>query len=291
MKVEGVIDQLGSPAPVIHISDNGENLAEITKVYHEMYAGGLSAFFETNWFYFTENGKMAFPKDTRMINAMSSFLKAMEMSATIGKAEGAYLDNFETRVVWELACSVSSVSQQFRASSKGHLPAWSDPFEAKQRVQVVESLLGGELLASNPLTPPFQDNDPHRVRQFDFWYALGELLRQRDDHDGADAVKIREDCLARMRSLLDGRENRDVLYSIAVVREMTPKFESVDNSTIPQHYHETEPRNRFIVASRFITAETQAGGGSTNVTRKLCRIAAYALISPGICAQRSGVSS
>ncbi|KAH8180094.1 negative acting factor [Sarocladium implicatum] len=286
MRIESVVDQLGPPLPSVQINDNGETLGEITKVYHEMYAGGLSAFFENNWFYFTDHGKMTFPRDTRLVNAMASFLKALETSAAHGISPEAYLENLETRVVWELARSAYLVPQQSRASPQAVLPPWSDSYEARQRVQVVESLLGGEHLPSNPLTPPYQDKDPHRVRQFDFWYALGEFIRQRDDHSGADATKTREDCLARMRSLLDGRENRDVLYSIAVVREMTPKYAPVNISTSPQHMHETEPQNRFIVATKFVTAEAQAGGGTTNVSRKFCKIAAYAQISPGIFANR-----
>jgi hypothetical protein len=90
-----------------------------------------------------------------------------------------------------------------------------------------------------------------------------------------------------MRSLLDGRENRDVLYSIAVIREMTPKYACMDPNTMPQYLNETDPRCRFVVASKFITNEAQADGGSTNVIRRFSRIAVHAHINPGVCSQKA----
>ncbi|KAL2212686.1 hypothetical protein CC79DRAFT_1393885 [Sarocladium strictum] len=287
MRLDEIIAQLGPQAATQQISHTGDTFAEITKVYHEMYAGPLSAFFETNWFYFTENGKMTFPRDARAVQAMASFLKVLESSGSSTQDEVAVLDNSETSLVWELARTAYTPQQGARTPPKAAvLPSWTDPFEARSRVQVVEALLSGDTLAKNPLTPPYTDADAHRVRQFDFWYTLGELCRRPDDQNLAGATEFHEKCLARLRSLLDGRENRDVLYSIAVIRVMTPRYASEDGPTIPQYVNETDPKCRFLVATKFITSETQADWGSTNAIRRFCKIAVHAHIDPGSCQQK-----
>lgn len=285
MRVGVIIDQLAAKLSPCEASERENMFVEITKVYHEMYAGALSGLFETSWFYFTEDGKMTFPRQDRVLDVMATFLKLLSSTALSNGDEGARLEGPEVRVVWELALIANHGPQPERNARPSALPSWTDPVEARSRVLVVETLLGGENLSSNPLTPPYHDKDTARVRQFDFWYTLAELIRWRGDRHDPKNTKLRQDCLARMRSLLDGRENRDVLYSIAVVREMTPTYGLFDERTVPPQLNETDPRSRFNVANRFIINQTRADGGGTNVVRRLCQIAECAYIRPGICAQ------
>lgn len=287
MRLDEIITRLGPQPEPQQISHTGDTFAEITKVYHEMYAGPLSAFFETNWFYFTENGKMTFPRDARAVQAMASFLKVLESSGSSTQEEVVVLDNSETSLVWELARTAYTLQQGARPTPKAVLPSWTDPFEARSRVQVVEALLSGDTLLRNPLTPPYTDADAHRVRQFDFWYTLGELCRRPDDQHLQGATESHEKCLARLRSLLDGRENRDVLYSIAVIRVMTPRYASEEGKAIPQYVNETDPKCRFLIATKFVTSETRADWGSTNAIRRICKIAVHAQIDPGVCQQKT----
>ncbi|PKK49871.1 hypothetical protein CI102_5633 [Trichoderma harzianum] len=282
MKIDEIIDLLGPPAPVQQISHTEETFNEITKVYHEMYASGLSAFFETSWYYFTDNGKMSFPKDANLIEHMATFLKILEAVKANDHTQMAYSGVLETRIVWELACTAYQIPDRANNSMRLSLPPDNDPIEAKNRLLVVEALLCGDELQSNPLAPPVADPDHHRVRQFDFWYSLAEFVRRRDNPNSPSTVKIREDVLSRMRHLLDGRENRDVLYSIAVVRELAPNFDSGYAATIPQHLDESDPKNRLAVASKFILDESQVTGGTTNVVRRFSDIASRAFVNPGV---------
>lgn len=281
MKIEEIIDSLGPSPPPQQISHTEEALNEVTKVYHEMYAGGLSAFFETGWYYFVENGKMTFPEDPDLIERMATFLKILEAVKANDHSQMASSGILETRIVWQLARTVYQTPEKTNAL-KQTLPPDGDAVEARNRVQVVEALLCGEYLPTNPLTPPSQDIDPHRTRQFEFWYALAEFVCMRDNPRSIPAVQEREDVLARLRRLLDGRENRDVLYSIAVVRELAPNFDPNYGSTIPQHLDETDPKNRLAVASKFILDESQVTGGTTNVVRRFCDIASRAFVNPGV---------
>lgn len=282
MRIDEIIDLLGPPAPAQQISHTEETFNEITKVYHEMYASGLSAFFETSWYYFTENGKMSFPKDANLIEHMATFLKILEGVRANDHTQMAYSGVLETRIVWELACTAYQMPDRATNSMRLNLPPDNDAIEARNRLQVVEALLCGDELLHNPLSPPVADADHHRVRQFDFWYSLAEFVRKRDNPNTPAVVKMREDVLSRMRHLLDGRENRDVLYSIAVVRELAPDFDAGYATTIPQHLDETDPKNRLAVASKFILDESQVTGGTTNVVRRFSDIASRAFVNPGV---------
>ncbi|KAJ6446147.1 C6 finger domain-containingprotein [Purpureocillium lavendulum] len=282
MKIREIIDLLGPPPPPQQISHTEETFNEITKVYHDMYAGALGAFFETTWYYFAENGKMSFPRDANLIEHMASFLKILEAVKANDHAQMAYSGVLETRIVWELACTAYASPNGTNSAVRMGLPPDGDAIEARNRLRVVETLLCGEYLTANPLVPPIADHDQHRTRQFDFWYSLAEFVRKRDAPNSPQAVKAREDMLGRMRHLLDGRENRDVLYSIAVVRELAPNFEPGFGSTLPQHLDETDPKHRLAVASKFILDEAQVTGGTTNVVRRFSDIASRAFVNPGV---------
>lgn len=282
MRIDEIIDLLGPPAPVQQISHTEETFNEITKAYHEMYAGGLSAFFETTWYYFVEHGKMTFPKDANLIEHMASFLKILEAVKANDLAQMAYSGVLETRIVWDLARTAYQIPERGNNAMRINLPLEGDPTEARNRLQVVEALLCGDYLSNNPLAPPAADVDQHRTRQFDFWYCLAEFVRKRDNPNTPATVKVREDVLSRMRHLLDGRENRDVLYSIAVVRELAPNFDPGYGNSIPQHLDETDPKNRLAVASKFIMDESQVTGGTTNVVRRFSDIACRAFVNPGV---------
>ncbi|RMJ15541.1 hypothetical protein CDV36_004801 [Fusarium kuroshium] len=282
MKIDEIIDLLGAAPPAQQTIQTEEVLNEVTKVYHEMYAPGLSSFFETGWYYFAESGKMSFPRDPRLMDLMASFLNILEAVRANDHAQMAYSGILETRIVWELARTSYQSPDQAPPMGGMALPRDGDANEAKNRVKVVEALLCGDYLPTNPLCPPMQDVDPHRTRQFDFWYNLAEFVRIRENPTLQQAVKARDDVLTRMRYLLDGRENRDVLYSIAVVRELSPHFDPSYGNTIPAHLDESDPKNRLAVASKFILDESQVTGGTTNVVRRFSDIAYRSFVNPGV---------
>ncbi|KAJ4326483.1 hypothetical protein N0V84_003113 [Fusarium piperis] len=282
MKIDEIIDLLGAAPPAQQTTQTEEILNEVTKVYHEMYAPGLSSFFETGWYYFAESGKMSFPRDPRLVDLMASFLNILEAVRANDHAQMAYSGILETRIVWELARTSYQSPDQAPPMGAMTLPRDGDANEAKNRVKVVEALLCGDYLQANPLCPPLQDVDPHRTRQFDFWYNLAEFVRVRENPTLQPTVKARDDVLTRMRYLLDGRENRDVLYSIAVVRELAPHFDPSYGNTIPAHLDESDPKNRLAVASKFILDESQVTGGTTNVVRRFSDIAYRSFVNPAV---------
>ena len=91
-----------------------------------------------------------------------------------------------------------------------------------------------------------------------------------------------------MRSLLDGRENRDVLYSIAVLREYTAHWDaSYSEQSVPSHLEESDCRSKLAVATRFIRDESTSTGGTTNVVRRFADLAYRAFVRPGVNVNRN----
>lgn len=283
MKIDAIIDMLGPASPPQAILHNDQTFREVTKVYHEMYAAGLAGFFETTWYYFAENGVMSFPHDHRLVELMASFLKILEAVKANDHTQMAHSGVLETKIVWELSrTAYQPPDKGSNNASRYGLPPEGDATEARGRLMVVEALLSGEYLQHNPLSPPVADADHHRSRQFDFWHNLADFVCQRENPDSPQAVRAREDNIGRMRLVLDGRENRDLLYSIAVTRELAPSYGPTYGTTLPQHVDETDPKSRLAVASRFILDESQVTGGTTNVVRRFSDIATRAFVNPGV---------
>ena len=273
---------MGPLPAAVDVPASKELLDEITNVYHEMYAAGLGAFFETGWYFFAENGKMTFPKDPTLLAQMASFLKILEAVSVTDHTQMFYSGVLETKIVWELARTVYNTPENTNSAAQLALPPDKDPTEARNRLRVIEALLCGDSLPHNPLAPPIKDPDHHRVRQFDFWFNLARFVCSCDQPFSEPAAQARQDAMDKMRHLLDGRENRDLLYSICVVRHLAPNYDATYGSTIPQHLDESDPKNKLAVASKFILDEAQVTGGTTNVVRRFADIASRAFINPGV---------
>lgn len=280
MKVDEIVNQAGAApeAPRLGEQVSPEALAEITQIYHEIYVPGLSSFFESDWFSFPPSGSHSshnpisiLHNNRPLVSLMASFLVQMK---TANAQNFGYCTHLETRVVWALAKLAYTVPPGSNAP-RDNPPRDDDASETRNRVFVFETLINGDNLVVNPLLQPPGNADPQRMNRYEFWYALAEFLR---------VPTARLEQLGRMRAALDGRENRDVLYSLAVIRQYSWDFRPGWESGVPDHLKEDEPLNKFHVAIEFIKSESQYGGcqGMTNVVRQLCFVAAKALINPGM---------
>ncbi|KAG7108592.1 putative transcriptional regulatory protein C15D4.02 like [Verticillium longisporum] len=262
MKIEQILDLLG-PAPSPPSEGDGqvtpEVAKEITRVYHEVDLRGARDVF-------------------------AAFLKCIEKTHVNDRASLNASGVLETRLTWTLATLPLAVVPPSLSKAGPHdpLPPPTDPVEIRNRVFVVDVLLRGDfMMSANPLTAPRADSDTNRVREYEFWYNLAHFLCLPDTtyeskHDE------RETALNRIRTLLDGQENRDLLYSIAIARELAPRLDPGYETSIPQQADESEPKNRLFVASNFIRREAQVSGGTTNVVRRFSEIAIQSFINPGV---------
>ncbi|KAI1804936.1 hypothetical protein F4811DRAFT_561505 [Daldinia bambusicola] len=269
----------GTVPPALDSPLNGEKLAEVRDLYEQVYAPGLEKFFETEW-YTKPQGVSTLMSSTLVNVTLAGFLQSMAKTDANDVAGMQYSANLEFRVVWDLTTLV--YTSEYKINVGEHLPPPDDGSEARNRVAVFEALLSGDNLDQNLLYPPSAAADIrlHRIREFKFWYLLAEFLRVRDQ-PGVDMTRQRDYYLGQLRELLDGRENRDVLYSLAVIRALAPNFPPDFESTLPPHLDETDPKSKLAVARKFIQDESQVTGGTTNVVRRFSELAVRAFIAPG----------
>lgn len=279
MKVDEIIDTAGAPPPTPEPGSlpNAQSIEELTKIYYEIYVPGLCQFFESQWYNFQTNGHNPVTillSNRTLISLMGSFLVSLH-TVNSEPSHMAYCNHLETRVVWALAKLAYSVAPGSNMP-RDDPPPDDNASEARNRVFVFETLVAGDDLLSNPLLPAPRNADNQRRAQYEFWYALAEFLRNRNN------PTERHSQLARMRATLEGRENRDVLYSLAVIRLLGKDFEPGWENRVPDHLNEKEPINQLHVAMQFIKNEAQPTGGTTNVVRQLAYVAGRALINPGV---------
>lgn len=293
MKVDELIAIGGALPPAASSPPRAETVDESIRLYYEVYVPGLSFFFETKWYDFNKDGQpgarnpLSILRDNRpVMDLFSSFLQTISGIKTTDPADMVYSGHLETCLVWALARLPESSAGIGSVHQAGQIPPEDDGAEARTRLYVLETLLNGDTLAINPLTPPPQMSavDPAeqvRVHELEFWYRLAEYLLEAHSPASPQHAATREACLGRMRAVLDGRENRDVLYSIAILREYTMQFDAaLTEQQAPTHLDEMDPRSKLAVATRFMHDEA-AKTGTTNVVRRFADLAYRAFVRPG----------
>ncbi|KAI0457566.1 hypothetical protein F5B21DRAFT_84202 [Xylaria acuta] len=279
MKVQELVAIGNTVPPSIDGPLSQERLLEVHDLYEQVYAPGLEKFFETDW-YIKPYGPSTLASNSRVQEILAAFLQSLATTTTNDVAGMAYSANLEFRVVWELATLVYST--EYKVNMSHGLPATDDGNEAHNRVAVFETLLSGDFLDHNPLRPPLENPDNglyHRNREVRFWHNLAEFLLIRDQPN-MDVTPRRDHVLAQLRELLDGRENRDVLYSLTIIRALTNKFAPDFESTLPPHLDESDPKSKLAVARKFIQDEARVTGGTTNVVRRFSELGVRAFIAP-----------
>ncbi|KAI0485021.1 hypothetical protein GGR56DRAFT_55175 [Xylariaceae sp. FL0804] len=284
MRVHDLVAMGGAAPPPLRENVGKEKLDDVQELYVQVYAPGLQKFFESDW-YTQSPGLTALASNMSVIETVAAFLQSVSKTDANDIASMQYAANLEFRVVWELAALV--YISEYKINAGEHLPSPSDGSETRNRVLVFETLLSGDFLDQNLLQAPLStlenpaNPEYFRNREFKFWYWLAEFLRVRDQPT-VDSTPQREHILAQMRDILDGRENRDVLYSIAVIRTLAPNFPPGSSAAnLPDHLDESDPQSKLHVARKFIQDESQVNTGTTNVVRRFAELAVRAFIVPG----------
>ncbi|KAK3365435.1 hypothetical protein B0H63DRAFT_388554 [Podospora didyma] len=291
MKVDELIAFGGAAPPTPSSPPSAPLLDEITRLYTEVYVPGLVLFFETQWYSSgvvqpaTAPSVSLLHRNPSLVALFAAFLQNITNIKSTDPTDMVYAGHLETSLVWALAClPLSCAPEDAPRSSSGSVPTEDDPAEARARLRVFETLVSNTTLLSNPLSPsPIGNVNPARKSEFEFWHHLAQYLLQSHSPASPANVPTREHHLNAMRSLLDGRENRDVLYSIAVLREYTAHWDaSLNEQTVPTHLEESDPRSKLAVATRFMRDESASTGGTTNVVRRFADIAYRAFVRPGL---------
>ncbi|KAG9232057.1 hypothetical protein BJ875DRAFT_97011 [Amylocarpus encephaloides] len=266
------------PNPTQHELAQLQNVLDETKhLYYSIYAPGIENFLESKWF--ASKGMSRLIGSRELLDQFALLLFQFTKTATGDPKEMAYTSSVEARIVWYLANMVrSTAADPTLQREQKTVPSTDDPVEAGMRLTVFENLLTGGVSRENRLTAPVAGStDHHRLRELEFWFTLGNFVCLRGDDPASE--KDVDNTLAALRNLLDGRENRDVLYSIAVVRALGPRVSEYPDSELPLHLDESDNKSKLVVAKKFIMDEAQ-GSGTTNVIRRLCELAARSWAAP-----------
>lgn len=270
MKIDDVIASAGAAPPETHMMPTPQSVEELTKLYYEIYVPGLCQFFESQWFNFQTQGHnpvSIFLHNRPLISLLGNFLVSLH-TVNADTNHSAYCSHLETRIVWALAKLAYTVPPGTNMPREDPLPE-DNASEVRNRVYVFEALVCGDSLTTNPLIPPPRNADAQRRKEYEFWYSLAEFLRLRSRPERLSQLKI-------MRERLDGRENRDVLYSLGIIRQFAPEYEAGWEKKVTDYLDEEDSINRLHVAVQFIKAEASPTGG-TNVVRQLSHVACRAL--------------
>lgn len=280
MHVSELVSWGRSAPPKLRSFPDQTKLDEIRGLYDEIYAPGLESFFENKWF--TEEASNRLVTQNSVLESVAGFLNVVGKADQNNQTAMAESASLEFRTVWDFVCL--ALTNDTKVNPPSVLVADNDPSEARNRVTVFDALLSGTIMRENPLVRPPPTGDYHRVRELDFWYHLGEFCRVEPlgHPPHPDILCQRDQILSRVRSLLDGRENRDVLYSIAIMRAFSSDYAADFESTLPQHLDEGDPKSRLAVARKFIQDEAKVTGGTTNIVRRFSDLAVIAFIDPGV---------
>lgn len=256
-------------------------LEEAKHLFYSVYAPGLETFLESKWF--SAKGVSKVVTDKPLLELFSALITQFGKANAAADEEAAKTENAisaaaEARVVWALANTVRTAATEANGVSSGLVPATDDPVEAAHRLNIFEALLTGRVAGTNQLTQPVPGStDHHRLRELEFWYTMGGFVRI--SYDDPSSSKEIDDALGALRNLLDGRENRDVLYSIAVVRALSQRVSEYTEGDQPLHLDESDNKSKLLVAKQFV-AQEGSGSGTTNVIRRLCELATRTWAAP-----------
>lgn len=269
--VQELLDLNGALPPTTgDFTQEPQKLEDAKHLYASMYAPGWDSFMESKWY--SVKGLTRLLADPKLLEIWSALLDQFRKTDNSNADEMRIAANVEARAIWSLGDMVTSAAAELTTTDDdAALPALDDAQEAARRMRVFENLITGQVAKVNMLTNPAGCTaDPVRAREFEFWYHLANFVCLRED-DTAAVGEI-EDTMSKMRNVLDGRENRDVLYSIAVIRALTgQRVTEFQEEQTPLQIDESDPRSKLHVAKRFISNEA-GGQGTTNVIRRLCEI-------------------
>lgn len=249
---------------------------EIKSIYTTVYAPAIDKFFETRWFQL--RGLARVLNDSRLCDQFACLVDRFNHQRLDDAHATAVTQSLEASVIWGLMnlCRTSAPGRNGTNGQGNFYDVHDGVEDAIKRLEIFESLISGQYLDSElpPSDVPRNGSvleDQLKTREREFWRGMGKFLTLRDDE--ASSAKEIDDTLALCRGLLDSREGRDVMYSIAIARHIGQRMaEFPDGLQHPVGNDEQDARTKLFVAKKFIEDEAM-GKGTSQVIQRLCGMA------------------
>lgn len=266
------IDVCPPPTDPSYIS----HLVSEFEIFYVVYADALGRFFESTWY---ERNKPSIASSQPLLHLFAAF----HCSIQPDYPHSEHAHRLEVQLLWALATQIWATQQKINTGPD--LVPDDDEVELGNRVRAFDAMMSGSYLAQSLLLNPGTTgrHDHQKYRQFSFWHRVSVMLTFQSEPDRL----IRQmAALDHMREFLDGRENRDVLYSIALLRSFSASFGHM-GVTEDEYKDEKNPKHRWAVAARYL--QNQIRGGSTAMVRRFCDVAYRAFVNPGFNCDAEGL--
>ncbi|KAL8901015.1 MAG: hypothetical protein Q9207_005421, partial [Kuettlingeria erythrocarpa] len=230
---------------------------ELSTAYQQVYAPQIDKFLETQWF--ASRGLNYVMQDARLCDRICTLISRFSIepdTEAFDRARPATW-SLEANIIWSIMAVAKRVAGQNNA-----VEASAGVVDAAKRFEIIGNLLLGQY--SHEEVPPKAEtvNGSGLQAQLsqrgqEFWRLMHKFLTIRDDE--ASASHALDETLAGARGCLDVKENRDVIYSIALVRLHGGRenLENPDGGSVP---------NRDLgKAKTFLKEEAEGKGNSQSV--------------------------
>lgn len=263
----------GVPLPAITVQHPLEEkqYQDVTTAYQRVYGPQIDKFLETQWF--ANRGLDYVMQDARLCERIATLIARFTIdpqTEAFSQARPATW-SLEANVIW----SIMGVARR-AARQNIQEEANAGVLDAAKRFEILENLLLGHYLYSDvpPRTESMNGTGLQaqlNQRGREFWRLMHKFLTIHDDE--ASASYELDETLVSARSCLDVKENRDVIYSIALVRLHGGRenLESTDGSSIP---------DRDLGKAKTFLQEEAGGKGSTQMIQRISGMAIRAWTLP-----------
>ena len=246
-----------------------QNLDRIRTIYRTSFAPALDRLLETRWF--SMHGFMSLASDRSLLSQFEHYIATIPHASNIG--------NQEARLIWAL---LSMCRRRPGESIADLVNGPADNFDgdeiASKRLRIVEALITGCHLDVNPITPNINtcEDQPCALiqqlmsREREFWFHVGQFASAspKANPEASRTMCVREEeSLHRCRALLDRLENRDLLYSVMLMRHIGDRnFNAIPDAV------QIDLWKNWTTASSFLLLGSQ-GQANSLVTRRFSAMA------------------
>lgn len=244
---------------------------DLSTAYQQVYAPQIDKFLETQWF--ASRGLNYVMQDARLCDRICTLISRFSIepdTEAFDRARPATW-SLESNVIWSIMAVAKRVAGQ-----NNPVEANAGVVDAAKRFEIIENLLLGQY-SSEDVPPKAETVNGSGLqaqlsqRGQEFWRLMHKFLTIRDDE--ASASHALDETLAGARSCLDVKENRDVIYSIALVRLHGGRenLENTDGGSVP---------NRDLGKAKTFLKEEAEGKGNSQVIQRISGMAIRAWTVP-----------